>query len=118
MISRFFYLALLFLSLYIKILSIDEPDLVIQTTNLVAELTSIKYKGIEYLHDGKTFWSQHSPILFPIVGKLRYDATLINGKEYAIPKHGFAMNMEFVKIGEHSYKLFSNEETLKQFPFD
>ena len=28
------------------------------------------------------------------------------------------MNMNFEKIGEHSYKLTSNEETLKQFPYD
>ena len=96
----------------------DENELEIETNAYGAELTSVKYKGVERLHDAQTFWNQHSPILFPIVGKLRYDVTLINGKEYAIPKHGFAMNMEFVKIGEHSYKLFSNEETLKQFPFD
>lgn len=66
----------------------------------------------------KLFWNQHSPILFPIVGKLRYDVALINGKEYSIPKHGFAMNMNFEEIGEHSYKLISNNETLNQFPFD
>lgn len=93
-------------------------ELEIESKSLGAELTSIKYKGIERLHDAKTFWDQHSPILFPIVGKLRYDVALINGKEYPIPKHGFAMNMNFEKIGEHSYKLTSNEETLKQFPYD
>ena len=96
----------------------SNEDLEIQTTSLGAELTSIKYKGIERLHDGKTFWNQHSPILFPIVGKLRYDSTIINGKEYSIPKHGFAMNINFEKIDEHSYKLISNSETLEQFPFN
>ena len=90
----------------------------IKTSKFGAELTSVVYKGTERLHDAKTFWNQHSPILFPIVGKLRYDATIINGKEYAIPKHGFAMNMNFTKIGNHYYKLRANEETLKQFPFD
>ena len=96
----------------------DEMELNIETTSLGAELTSIKYKGVERLHDAKTFWNQHSPILFPIVGKLRYDVALINGKEYPIPKHGFAMNMNFDKIGENSYKLTSNEETLEQFPYN
>ena len=96
----------------------DEMELKIETTSLGAELTSIKYKGVERLHDAKTFWNQHSPILFPIVGKLRYDVALINGKEYPIPKHGFAMNMNFDKIGENSYKLTSNEETLEQFPYN
>ena len=93
-------------------------ELEIESTSFGAELTSVKFKGEERLHDAKTFWNQHSPILFPIVGKLRYDVALINGKEYPIPKHGFAMNMNFEKIGEHSYKLISNEETLEQFPFD
>ena len=95
-----------------------DDELEIESTSLGAELTSVKFKGEERLHDAKTFWNQHSPILFPIVGKLRYDVALINGKEYPIPKHGFAMNMNFEKIGEHSYKLISNEETLEQFPFD
>lgn len=90
----------------------------IQTKKEGAELTSIKYNGVERLHEVNSFWKQQSPILFPIVGKLRYDVALINGKEYPIPKHGFAMNMNFEKIGEHSYKLISNEETLEQFPFD
>ena len=53
----------------------------IQTISKGAELTSIKYNGVERLHDAKTFWDQHSPILFPIVGKLRYGTTLINGKK-------------------------------------
>ena len=65
-----------------------------------------------------SFWNQQSPILFPIVGKLRYDATIINGKEYSIPKHGFVCNKTFEKIGEHSYKLSSDEETIKIFPYN
>ena len=96
----------------------QEEELQIKSTNIGGELTSVIYKGEERLHDGKSFWNQHSPILFPIVGKLRYDVALINGKEYSIPKHGFAMKMIFEKIGEHSYKLTSNEETLESFPFD
>ena len=79
-------------------------DLIIQSKSLGAELTSIKYKGKEMLHDGKSFWNQQSPVLFPIVGKLRYDKAKINDKEYKIPKHGFAMNMDFEKIGEISRK--------------
>ena len=96
----------------------NTEELEIETTSFGAELTSVIYKGEERLHDAKTFWNQHSPLLFPIVGKLRYDVALINGKEYPIPKHGFAMNMNFEKIGEHSYKLVSDKETLEQLPFN
>ena len=90
----------------------------IETKKEGAELTSIKYNGIERLHEVNSFWNQQSPILFPIVGKLRYDVALINGKEYPIPKHGFACKMNFEEIDKHSYKLSSNEETLKIFPFE
>ena len=101
-----------------NIVADNDDELEIETSIIGAELTSVKYKGVERLHDAKTFWNQHSPILFPIVGKLRYGFTFIDGKYYTIPKHGFAMNMEFEKIGKHSYKLSSNSETLKQLPFE
>ena len=89
----------------------------IQTKKEGAELTSIKFNGIERLHEVNSFWKQQSPILFPIVGKLRYDVALINGKEYPIPKHGFACQMNFEEIDKHSYKLSSNEDTLKTYPY-
>ena len=114
------FIFLSFLLLYINPVSSIEPEVEIESKILGAELTSIKYKGVEYLYDGKSpaYWNQSSPILFPIVGKLRYDETIINGKEYQIPKHGFAMNMDFEEIGKHSYKLISNSETLSKFPFE
>lgn len=82
-----------------------------------AELTSIKFNGIEMMHDGKEFWNRHSPVLFPIVGKLKNGKTLIDGIEYAIEQHGFARDMNFEKIEKNSYVLKSNNETLKKFPF-
>ena len=36
-----------------------------------AELTSIKFKEKEMLHQGKEYWNRHAPILFPIVGETR-----------------------------------------------
>lgn len=87
-----------------------------------AELTSIKLDGKEMLHDGKTFWDRQSPILFPMVGRLRNDETIINDKKYTIPQHGFAKDMMFEKIEEKDNKVIyitkSNEETLKIFPFE
>ena len=107
----------IFLILIQSFQSIEE-DLVIESKALGAELTSIKYKNKEYLHDGLEFWHEQSPILFPIVGKLRYDKTTINGANYTISKHGFAKGMVFEEIGKHSYRLNSSNETLKKFPFD
>lgn len=90
----------------------------IKTVLRGAELTSVIYKGEERLHDAKTFWPKHSPILFPIIGKLRYDKAKIDGKEYPIHKHGFGRDLDFEKIGDHSYVLKSNEETKKMYPYD
>lgn len=90
----------------------------IKTKAKGAELISVIYKGEEKLHDGKSFWTEHSPILFPIIGKLRYDKTKIDGIEYAIEKHGFACNLDFEKLDENSYVLKSTEETLKIYPYN
>ena len=90
----------------------------IQTSTKGAELTSIKQNGKEVLHDAETFWKRHAPLLFPIVGRLKEDKTMINGEEFEMKQHGFARDMEFEQVGENSYVLASNEETKKKFPFD
>lgn len=89
----------------------------IETISKGAELISVKLNGTQKMHDGQTFWNRHAPVLFPIVGKLKDDKTIINGKEYIMTQHGFARDMEFESIGNNSYVLKSNEETLKKFPF-
>ena len=83
-----------------------------------AELTSIKLNSIEKLHDAKCFWNRHAPILFPIVGKLKNDKTRIGSKTYEMTQHGFARDIEFKKIDNHSYLLTSDDETKKKFPYD
>ena len=90
----------------------------IKTVEKGAELTSVIYKGEERLHDGKTFWGKHSPILFPTIGNLRFPNVVIDGKEYPLHKHGFGRDLKFEKIGENSYVLKSNEETHKMYPDD
>ena len=51
----------------------------IETKKRGAELTSIKFNDVERLHEVNSFWNEQSPILFPVVGKLKYGYTLING---------------------------------------
>ena len=41
-------------------------------------------------------WSGRSPLLFPVVGRLRSDSYLVNGEVYSLPKHGFARHEEFI----------------------
>lgn len=90
----------------------------IKSVNKGAELVSVILDGEEMLHDGKTSWNRHSPVLFPIVGKLKNGKTLINGNEYEMGQHGFARDMEFEKLSDNSYILKSNEETFKKYPFN
>ena len=104
-------------------------NLEIITTPSGAELTSIKYHGEEFLHqgekvldsNGKVYWKRRAPILFPIVGSLKNNTTIINGEKFEMLQHGFARDMKFdmLKISEREYiyVLKYNQETLKMYPF-
>lgn len=102
----------------------------IKTKAKGAELTSIKLNGKEKLHqgnnvldeNGKPFWGRHAPVLFPIVGQIKNNQTIINGKTYEMTQHGFARDCDFEQLEKtetkHTYLLKSNEETLKKYPFE
>lgn len=89
---------------------------------LGAELIQLEKKNQDYIWTiDETYWNKTSPILFPIVGRLKNDTYTIEGKTYELPRHGFARNFEF-KV-EHQtenavvFLLTENSETLKQYPF-
>lgn len=88
-----------------------------------AELFSIKdNENKEFIWEGNPdFWGKHSPVLFPIVGTLKNNTYTIKEKEYQLPRHGFARDMEFELIEKTENKavfsLKSSEETLKKYPF-
>ena len=61
--------------------------------DLGAELWSLRDRrsGREYIWQGDArYWTGRSPVLFPIVGRLKDDAYLVNGRQYRMKKHGFA----------------------------
>ena len=89
-----------------------------------AELVSVKDNATqkEYIWQGTpSIWNGHSPILFPIAGRLREDTYFYNGKAYSLPKHGFARRSEFsvMKKQENStvLALSDNEKTRLVYPF-
>ncbi len=104
-------------------------ELEIESTNVGAELISVKLNGVEKIHQGvkvldnlgEIYWKRHFPVLFPIVGKLKNNSTLINKKEYIIPQNGFARDLEFELIEKtkisHRYVLKNSSVTKKQYPF-
>jgi galactose mutarotase-like enzyme len=89
-----------------------------------AELFSIKdHQNKEYIWEGNpAFWGKHSPVLFPIVGTLKNNTYTVNNKEYQLPRHGFARDMEFELIDQTDnsavFSLQSNTETLQKYPFE
>lgn len=88
-----------------------------------AELQSIQKDGREYLWQGDTrIWGRHSPVLFPMVGRVWNNAYHHNGQTYELGQHGFARDIDFECI-EHSkdsltYRLTSTPETRTKFPFN
>ena len=100
------------------------------TSKMGGELVSFKLNGEERIHqgadaldeNGKVFWKRHAPVLFPVVGKLKKNQTIISGRIYEMPQHGFARDFEFEPITKldnfHSYVLKSNQITKNRYPFD
>ena len=104
--------------------TISNSSLTAQINHFGAELFSLKDDKIkEYIWEGNPeFWEKHSPILFPIIGTLKNNSYHYEEKEYHLPRHGFARDMEFELIGKSensaTFSLTSSLETKKVFPFD
>lgn len=89
------------------------------------ELSSItsKITGQEYLWQGDPqFWTGQAPILFPIIGALKNGKTEFQGKEYALPKHGFVRNSNQARLIQQLpdrlvFRFDSSPETLEVYPF-
>jgi galactose mutarotase-like enzyme len=90
-----------------------------------AELKSItgKETGLEYLWKGDPeYWGKFSPVLFPVIGALKDETYFVEGKEYHLPRHGFARDHEFeteqISDSEVLFTLSSSPDTLKVYPFE
>lgn len=87
------------------------------------ELTSLVYEGREYIWQADpAFWNGGCPVMFPICGGLKENSCIIDGKEYSMPKHGYARHKEFC-VEKHTKNSItflhkSDEETKKIYPFD
>lgn len=96
----------------------------VEINSLGAELKSIinKKDGTERFWKGDPeYWDGSSPVLFPIVGKLKEHKYKLNGETYDMPMHGFASSKKFSVIktseDEITFELTYDEETLKIYPF-
>ena len=89
-----------------------------------AELNSLQKmdENLEYIWQGDSkYWNRHSPILFPIVGRLKEDSYTYQNQKYNMTQHGFARDKEFEVIKNEAdfieFRLKSDEKTLEIYPF-
>lgn len=91
-----------------------------------AELCSINSvkNNIEFIWEANPdIWESHAPNLFPIIGAMKDDSYIYNGKKYNMPKHGFVRhNKDFEVISnsnsELTFLLKSNDQLRTLYPFE
>ena len=104
------------------ILNSDKISITIASVG--AELISAKsFDGYEYIWVGKeNVWSSHSPVLFPICGRLLNNQYTYSGKSYDMKCHGFFTLYAPAVVSQTknsiSFKLTSTDQTLRIYPFD
>jgi galactose mutarotase-like enzyme len=103
-------------------ITISNSHLTATINTLGAELISLVKNKKNYIWQvDEMYWNKTSPILFPIVGRLKNDSYLFNGKKYQLPRHGFARNLEFTfdkkSDSQVIFELNETEETRLIYPF-
>ncbi len=91
--------------------------------SLGGQLLSLKKDGVEYIWQGDPkYWKNHSPILFPVVGRLRNGVLTVKGQDYAMPIHGFLRDSELTVTDKTeasiTFALKSNKKTKEVYPWD
>lgn len=89
-----------------------------------AELHNLisKKSNTEFLWNGNPeYWKYHSPVLFPIVGKVKDGKYKVEGNVYELPQHGLGRisNYEMIEKTSDSitFELKYSEATLKVYPY-
>ncbi|MDS1315008.1 aldose 1-epimerase family protein [Aliarcobacter butzleri] len=95
-----------------------------QIKSFGAELNSLKKcdENFEYIWQANSkYWARHSPVLFPIVGRLKEDSYFYKNKKYSLSQHGFARDKEFEIVQNKAdfieFRLKSDEKSLDFYPF-
>ncbi len=81
-----------------------------------------KKSNEEYIWKGFPFWWKiYSPVLFPIIGKVRNFEYKLDGKSYFMPQHGFASGAKYKLIENKeniiAFELRNYDETEEIYPF-
>jgi galactose mutarotase-like enzyme len=101
---------------------IASPALTAEVDPAGAELSLLRdASGQDFLWDAGPAWPRHSPVLFPIVGKLADDAYRHARRTYPLRQHGFARDRAFT-LTDHaesrcSFRLEDDAATRAIYPF-
>ena len=103
---------------------IENNYLQIEIKKVGAELCKVysKKTNLDYLWNGDPkYWNYHSPVLFPIVGKLIDNCYTINNSKYELNQHGFVRHLDFQIIHKTTNSVLLetkySEETLLKYPY-
>ena len=73
-------------------------------------------------HGDPAVWSGRAPILFPIVGALKNNQYMHEGKTFTLSRHGFARQAEFTCTAQSAnsiaLQLQANPDSLSVYPWD
>lgn len=103
---------------------ISSQTLCVSINDHGAEISSIKNTaGTEFIWQAdKQVWARHAPVLFPIVGRLKNNQFVFEGKTYTMSQHGFARDQVF-ELKERdaascTFELRSTAASKNLFPFE
>jgi len=104
---------------------IENDWLKVEISNNGAEVRKVKHKkkGLDYMWTGdKAYWGRVSPVLFPIVGRLKEDRYQLDGKTYEMSQHGFLRDVIF-EVDEQtptdvSFSFESGGRYIHVYPYD
>lgn len=87
-----------------------------------AELTSLEKDGIQRIWGGDpAIWGRHSPLLFPLIGRLIDQQYELDGRRIDAPMHGFCRDRRFEAVEKTDtlvrYRTQDDEGTRAVYPF-
>ncbi|KEP25063.1 aldose 1-epimerase family protein [Bacillus zhangzhouensis] len=105
--------------------TIENDQLLVQITERGAEVREVLHKesGRHYMWSGDpNYWGRVSPVLFPIVGRLKDDQYKIGAQIYELTQHGFLRDVDFDLFEEAKDKVAfqyqSNGRHVEQYPYE
>ncbi|UUD42621.1 aldose 1-epimerase family protein [Bacillus pumilus] len=105
--------------------TIENDQLLIQINKRGAEVREVLHKesGRHYMWSGDpAYWGRVSPVLFPIVGRLKDDQYKIGDQTYELSQHGFLRDVDFDLFEEAKDKVAFQYQTngrhVEQYPYE